>query len=70
MSESIRHVTENTPVDDRDEVVQIQRGVRLHLKMQENNGVPVARYDAKRKRPYLEYPDGRKEYDFSMPANL
>jgi addiction module RelB/DinJ family antitoxin len=26
-------------------------------------GLPVAHYDVKRKRPYLEYPDGRKEYN-------
>ena len=25
-------------------------------------GKPVARYDATTKRPYLEYPDGRREY--------
>ena len=25
-------------------------------------GKPVARYDEKNRRPYLEYPDGRKEY--------
>jgi DNA-damage-inducible protein J len=26
-------------------------------------GLPVALYDFKHKRPYLEYPDGRKEYN-------
>ena len=26
-------------------------------------GKPVARYDDVKKRPYLEYPDGRKEYN-------
>jgi addiction module RelB/DinJ family antitoxin len=25
-------------------------------------GLPVARYDAELKRPYFEFPDGRKEY--------
>jgi addiction module RelB/DinJ family antitoxin len=25
-------------------------------------GVPIARYDVELQRPYLEYPDGRKEY--------
>jgi len=25
-------------------------------------GKPVARYDEKKRRPYLEYPDGRREY--------
>jgi len=27
-------------------------------------GLPVAIYDSIRKCPYLEYPDGRKEYNF------
>jgi DNA-damage-inducible protein J len=27
------------------------------------NGLPVALYDSIRKCPYLEYPDGRKEYN-------
>ena len=26
------------------------------------DGKPVARYDGVKKRPYLEYPDGRREY--------
>jgi len=25
-------------------------------------GLPVARYDAEQRRPYLEYPDGRRDY--------
>lgn len=68
MSDCVKRVTEKMPIDDQDEVARIQRGVRLHLKMQENNGVPVAKYDAKQKKPYLEYPDGRKEYDFLGPS--
>ncbi|MDR2736134.1 MAG: type II toxin-antitoxin system RelB/DinJ family antitoxin [Gracilibacteraceae bacterium] len=27
------------------------------------NGYPIALYDAERKCPYMEYPDGRREYD-------
>jgi len=27
------------------------------------NGYPIALYDAEKKCPYLEYPDGRREYD-------
>ena len=48
--------------EDDDEVEIIKKGVRLQVKMNKLNGSPVARYDAKKKRPYLEYPDGRREY--------
>lgn len=27
------------------------------------NGYPIALYDAERKCPYMEYPDGHREYD-------
>ncbi len=67
MDDLVKRLTEKMPIDDQDEVTRIQRGVRLHLKIQENNGVPVAKYDQKRKEPYLEYPDGRKDYHFSKP---
>lgn len=26
-------------------------------------GLPISKYDREKKKPYLEYPDGRREYD-------
>ena len=69
MDEIVRHITQKTEIDDQLEVNRIKRGVRLHVKMQENNGVPVAKFDLKTKLPYLEYPDGRKDYDFAKQTN-
>ena len=37
--------------------------VREELSEIKNGGKPIARYDAAKKRPYLEYPDGHKEYN-------
>ena len=48
--------------EDLDEVDAIQKGVKLHLKMNKLKGVPIARYDSKAKRPYLEYADGTRKY--------
>ena len=48
--------------EDKEEVKAIQKGVREQVKMNKKKGAPVARYDFKAKKPYLEYPDGRKEY--------
>ena len=49
--------------EDLDEVKAIQKGVREQVKMSKRKGAPVARYDFKAKRPFLEYPDGRKVYE-------
>ena len=36
--------------------------VREEIAEYKQRGLPVARYDAKKKRPYLEYPNGQREY--------
>ncbi|MCL1816602.1 MAG: type II toxin-antitoxin system RelB/DinJ family antitoxin [Clostridiales bacterium] len=33
-----------------------------------SSGAPIALYDAIQKRPYLEYPNGTKEYDIEIKA--
>lgn len=38
------------------------QAVESAIKETKNAGNPIARYDRNFKRPYLEYPDGRKEY--------
>ena len=48
--------------DDEQQVKVIQEGVRLQVRLNELKGAPIARFDIKTKKPYLEYPDGRKEY--------
>lgn len=40
-----------------------QRAVSDAIVQKRANGNPVALYDAERNCPYLEYPDGRREYD-------
>jgi hypothetical protein len=48
--------------EDIEQVKTIQKGVRLQVALNKVKGAPVARFDAKTRTPYLEYPDGRKEY--------
>lgn len=36
--------------------------VRIANEKKRIKGVPIARYDYEKKAPYLEYPDGRREY--------
>jgi DNA-damage-inducible protein J len=42
-----------------------KKAVRRAIRWAKAKGQPVALYVDKRKRPYLEYPDGRKEYKFN-----
>jgi len=48
--------------EDLEHVKAIQKGVRLQVKLNQLKGAPIAKFDFKTRRPYLEYPDGRKEY--------
>ncbi len=36
--------------------------VRIENEISRIKGAPIARYDLEKKAPYLEYPDGRREY--------
>jgi addiction module RelB/DinJ family antitoxin len=38
------------------------QAVKSAIARKQAAGLPVARYDAVKKRPYFEYPDGRREY--------
>jgi addiction module RelB/DinJ family antitoxin len=42
-----------------------QKAVAESVAADRANGYPIALYDAERKCPYLEYPDGKREYDES-----
>ena len=48
--------------EDEKQVKAIQKGVRFQVNRIKEKGAPVARFDHKIKKPYLEYSDGRREY--------
>ena len=46
-----------------DELTPLLRiGVRHAIEEAKAKGIPIARYDNKLQKAYLEYPDGRREY--------
>lgn len=60
--------------DDRakilgEDVVQFENASKEYIASQistaKANGHPVGLYDAELKKAYLEYPDGRRDYDFN-----
>lgn len=36
--------------------------IRIDNEIKKIKGVPIQKYDNEKKQPYLEYPDGRREY--------
>ncbi|WP_010254378.1 type II toxin-antitoxin system RelB/DinJ family antitoxin [Treponema primitia] len=42
-----------------------KRAVQETVSEMKGKGVPIALYDSVKKQPYLEYPDGRKQYRIS-----
>ncbi len=41
---------------------RFKEAIRIDDEIRRIKGLPVARYDMKLRKPYLEYPDGRREY--------
>lgn len=47
---------------DEELTARFKEAVRIDNEIKKIKGFPVAKYDIERKVPYLEYPDGRREY--------
>ena len=41
---------------------RFKESIRIDNEIRKIKSAPTAKYDAKTKRAYLEYPDGRREY--------
>jgi hypothetical protein len=41
---------------------RFREAVRIENEIKKIKGQPIAKYDYSKKLPYIEYPDGRKEY--------
>lgn len=49
-------------LSDEELTKRFQEAVRIENEIKKIKGLPIAKYDFDKKAPYLEYPDGRKEY--------
>lgn len=59
---SISEEIENYKNNDNRMTLLFRAGVVLADISKYLKGIPVARYDTENKKPYLLYPDGRREY--------
>jgi hypothetical protein len=49
-------------ISDDELTERFKASIRIDEEIRKIKGLPSARYDAKTKQAYLEYPDGRIEY--------
>ena len=49
-------------VSDEELDKRFVEAVRIENEIKKIKGLPIAKYDYEKNAPYLEYPDGRREY--------
>lgn len=52
--------TNEIPDEEMDK--RFREALRIAIAIKKAKGVPIAKYDLERREPYLEYPDGSREY--------
>ena len=50
-------------VSDEELTIRFREAVRIENEIKRIKKLPIARYDYEKNMPYIEYPDGRKEYN-------
>lgn len=49
-------------ISDEELTIRFNEAIRIENEIKKIKGVPIAKFDRETKLPYLEYPDGRREY--------
>ena len=60
-----QEVPDNIKIHKQAEELKAQNAIGSRIQGMRDSGAPVALYDDQLKRPYLEYPDGKREYDLN-----
>lgn len=60
----ILHVNVKPTKDDENMTRLFKEAVKWEIKKNTLMGLPIAKYDGRKKKGYLEYLDGSKIYDF------
>lgn len=62
MKEGVLLMCERKAIKDEDLDEVFEKAAKLVIEKNIIKGIPVAGYDPVTKRPFIEYPDGRKKY--------
>ncbi|MCI9595847.1 MAG: hypothetical protein HFE75_00840 [Firmicutes bacterium] len=49
-------------ISDEELTNRFHEAVRIDNEIKKIKGVPIAKFDKEKRKAYLEYPDGRREY--------
>lgn len=49
-------------ISDEELTRRFKEAIRINKEISKIKGLPIAEYDDKTRRAYLEYPDGKREY--------
>lgn len=49
-------------ISDEELTKRFTEAIRIDNEIKKIKGIPIAKFDKEAKKPYLEYPDGRREY--------
>ena len=60
--QEINELDSTCGISDDELTKRFKESIRIDDEIRKIKGLPVARYDDKSKKAYLEYPDGRREY--------
>ncbi len=63
MSDNTVTLDETFGVRDDDLTERFKGVIALDNELKKIKGLPVAKYDSQTQKAYLEYPDGRREYE-------
>jgi len=58
----VNELDSTSGISDEELTERFKASIRIDQEICKIKGLPIARYDDKRKEAYLEYPDGRREY--------
>lgn len=61
-SEELNELDSTCGLSDDELLYRFREAVRIQNEISRIKGCPIAKYDYDRREPYLEYPDGRREY--------
>lgn len=62
LMEELNELDSTCGVSDEELTKRFKEAVRIDNEIKKIKGLPIAKYDMEKKAPYLEYPDGRREY--------
>lgn len=49
--------------NDADQIIRFQAAVQIEIAKKKLLGKPIAKYDIETGKAYLEYPDGKRQYE-------